>query len=74
MLIVQAIDSVEVVGDEKHDKDPLQTPRSLHTKYYHEDHQLGEQERLQDRIVPQQADCVIVLIQLRKVCLYFFCG
>ena len=64
MLVVQAIDSVEVVGDKKNDKDPLKTPRCLHTEDYHENDQFWEQERLQDWIVPQQADSVIVLIQL----------
>ena len=53
MLVVQAIDSVEVVGDKKNDKDPLKTPRCLHTEDYHENDQFWEQERLQDWIVPQ---------------------
>ena len=64
MLIVQTVDSVEVVCDEKNYQDPFEASGRLYAEDYHEDDELGEKQRLQDRVVAKQADRIIVLIQV----------
>lgn len=69
VLVVQAVDRVEVVGDEEHDEHPFELARHLHAEDQHEDDQLRKQQRLQDRVVAQEANCIVVLVEIGQASL-----
>ena len=62
MFIIETVDCVEVVRDEKDDQDPFKASGRLHTEDDHEDDELGEKQRLQDGVIAKQADRIIVLV------------
>ena len=64
MFIVETVDRVEVIRDEKNYQDPFEASGRLHAEDDHEDDELGEKQRLQDGVIAKQADRIIVLIQV----------
>lgn len=74
MVVVEAVDGVEVVSDEEKDDDPLEAPWSLHPEDHHKTCEFHEEQWLQDRVIAKQPDGIVVLIQLCQVGLDLFCS
>ena len=56
--------TVQVVEDEDHYHCPPRDALGIRTKEVHEQEHLGDKCELQDRIVPQKADCDVFV----KIC------
>ena len=71
MIVVKAMDGVEVVGDQEDNADPFEPATCLHAEDHHEDTKFHQEHRLQDGVIAEKPDSVVVLIEFRQICLYF---
>ena len=53
MLVVQTVDSIEIVSDQEYYQDPFQATWGLHTEDDHKDNELREEQGLQYRVVAE---------------------